>query len=205
MLHKMRKTDSENTDNPTRWNILLQSVGSKKDRADFQTLYNHFAPLIKAYAYKATELSKAEAIAEELAQETMIKVWKKADTFNSEKASASTWIFTVARNTRIDLLRKYNKQWEKASEEFDENFLNADDIWDDKVDNIEKNIEASHTRKIIKASVNELPIEQLTVIRSIFMEGLSHSEAAAALNLPLGTVKSRVRLALQKLKLSIDI
>jgi RNA polymerase sigma-70 factor (ECF subfamily) len=135
----------------------------------------------------------------------MIKVWIKAHTFDPAKSSAGTWIFTIARNTRIDLIRKYSKQWEANNTEFDENILTADDIWPGQTDDVYTQIETSHNKKKILDLINELPLEQIAVIKIIFLEGLTHSEAASHLNVPLGTVKSRVRLALQKLKLSIDL
>jgi RNA polymerase sigma factor (sigma-70 family) len=205
MLQLMQQKESDNSKDPTRWNPLLLSVAQDRSRAAFQDLFEHFAPLIKAYAFKVTELSKAEILAEELAQETMIKVWIKAHTFDPAKSSAGTWIFTIARNTRIDLIRKYSKQWEANNTEFDENILTADDIWPGQTDDVYTQIETSHNKKKILDLINELPLEQIAVIKIIFLEGLTHSEAASHLNVPLGTVKSRVRLALQKLKLSIDL
>ncbi len=206
MLQLMHKKEPDNPKDPTKWNALLLAVAQDRSRVAFQELFEHFAPLIKAYAYKVTELSKAEIVAEELAQETMIKVWLKAHTFDSAKSSAGTWIFTIARNTRIDLIRKYSKQWEANNDEFDESTLTADDIWPDhQNDDVYNQTETSHTKKKILESINELPLEQIAVIKIIFLKGLTHSEAAAHLKLPLGTIKSRVRLALQKLKLSIDV
>jgi RNA polymerase sigma factor (sigma-70 family) len=205
MLQLMQQKESDNSKDPTRWNPLLLSVAQDRSRAAFQDLFEHFAPLIKAYAFKVTELSKAEILAEELAQETMIKIWIKAHTFDPAKSSAGTWIFTIARNTRIDLIRKYSKQWEANNTEFDENILTADDIWPGQTDDVYTQIETSHNKKKILDLINELPLEQIAVIKIIFLEGLTHSEAASHLNVPLGTVKSRVRLALQKLKLSIDL
>ena len=205
MLQLMQQKESDNSKDPTRWNPLLLSVAQDRSRAAFLDLFEHFAPLIKAYAFKVTELSKAEILAEELAQETMIKVWIKAHTFDPAKSSAGTWIFTIARNTRIDLIRKYSKQWEANNTEFDENILTADDIWPGQTDDVYTQIETSHNKKKILDLINELPLEQIAVIKIIFLEGLTHSEAASHLNVPLGTVKSRVRLALQKLKISIDL
>lgn len=205
MLQLMQQKEPNKTEAVSRWNTLLISVAQNRSQAAFQELFEHFAPLVKAYAFKVTELSKAEILAEELAQETMIKVWMKAHTFNPEKSAAGTWIFTIARNTRIDLIRKYSKQWEANNSEFDENILTADDIWPDQNDDVYNQIETSHNKQRILDSINQLPIEQITVIKTIFLEGLSHSEAASKLKLPLGTIKSRARLALQKLKLTIDV
>jgi RNA polymerase sigma-70 factor (ECF subfamily) len=161
-----------------KWNTLLIAISQDRNRAAFKEIFEHFAPLIKAYAFKVTELSKAEILAEELAQETMIKVWNKAHTFKPDKAAAGTWIFTIARNTRIDLIRKYSKQWKANVSEFDENVLTADDIWPDQNDDVYNQLEAISNKQRILELINELPIEQLTVIKTIFLDGLSHSEAA---------------------------
>lgn len=195
----------ENMQNPAEWNVLLLRVAQKRDREAFQLIFEHFAPLVKAYAYKVSRLAHAEALAEELAQETMIKVWKKSQSFNPDKSAAGTWIFTIARNTRIDLLRKNARHLDDSNDEYDDTVLEADDIWEEEGDATYRQIEQNDLNLKIMASINELPDEQLSVIKTIYLDGLSHSEAASLLRLPLGTVKSRVRLALQKLKLTIDI
>ena len=205
MSQPLRQVVQENMQSPEKWNTLLVRVAQKKDREAFQTLFEHFAPLVKAYAYKVSKLSQAEALAEELAQETMIKVWMKSHTFNPEKSAAGTWIFTIARNTRIDLLRKNSRHLADNNDEFDETVLSADDIWQVQTDDTYSQMEQFDLNNKIMGSINELPSEQITVIKSIYLDGLSHFEAAAFLDLPLGTVKSRVRLALQKLKLTIDV
>lgn len=204
MLTLMQMPISDNEQPSRQWDALLLSVADNQDLEAFQALFEHFAPLIKAYARRVSDPAQADEFGEELAQETMVKIWLKAKSFNSEKASASTWIFTIARNTRIDLIRKNSKHSE-GSHEFDENTLEADDVWFDNMQDVEDKVAASQHQQIIKDSIELLPNDQIAVIKAIFLEGLSHSEAAKILNLPLGTVKSRVRLALQKLKLSIDI
>ena len=205
MLQLMQQEKPDKPRTANNWNALLISVGQDRNRTAFQVLFEHFTPLVKAYAFKVTEQSKAQVLAEELAQETMIKVWIKAHTFNPDKSSASTWIYTIARNTRIDLIRKYSKQWEANNSEFDENILTADDMWPDQSEDVYLQIETGHNKQKILNSINQLPLEQITVIKTIFLNGLSHSEAASQLQLPLGTLKSRIRLALQKLKLTIDV
>ncbi len=201
----MTNTDQEDRNPSKHWNDLVTAVAQRRDRTSFQALFNHFAPLVKAYAYKVSDLAQAEALAEELVQETMIKVWLKAETFDAEKSAAGTWIFTIARNTRIDLLRKYARQWESDSEDYDEDKLNADDIWMDQSNDVLHHVSDMQEQEKLLASFKVLSEEQASIIRIIFLEGQSHSEAATTLGLPLGTVKSRVRLALQKLKLSIDV
>jgi len=204
MSQVMTKTDQESNQS-AHWNDLVQTVARDRDRSAFQALFTHFAPLVKAYAYKVSDLAQAEALAEELVQETMIKVWLKADTFNAEKSAAGTWIFTIARNTRIDLLRKYARQWENDKEEFDESKLSADDIWMHQQNDVLENVSEQQQQEKLLASFKVLSEDQASIVRAIFIEGKSHTEAAGTFGLPLGTVKSRVRLALQKLKLNIDV
>jgi RNA polymerase sigma-70 factor (ECF subfamily) len=160
------------------WSQALVCVGESQDRAAFTRFFRHFAPLIKAFALSGSSLSATHA--DELVQEVMLKVWQKAGGFNPEKAAASTWVYTIARNCRTDMFRRLQK--------FDtplESFI------------------VLHTRRgseRVRELMGELPPDQAQILAKVYMEGKSHSEAAAELDLPLGTVKSRVRLAIQKLQ-----
>ena len=176
------------------WSECLVLIGKSNDRASFTRFFRHFAPLIKAFALAGSSMSAAHA--DELVQEVMLKVWQKASGFNPEKAAASTWIYTIARNCRTDMFRRLQK--------FDTP-LAADDL------NIELEGEEPftvlHTRRgsdRIKDLMGQLPPDQAQILAKVYMEGKSHSEAAAELDLPLGTVKSRVRLAIQKLQVQMD-
>ena len=131
-------------------------------------------------------------MAEELVQDVMLKVWLKAHCFDVNKASASTWIFTIARNCRTDFIRKANRT---------DTELSADDFWP--MAEEEGPYTSLHQRRIeknIHSAVAQLPPEQADVLKRIYIEGKSHSEVSAATGLPLGTVKSRVRLAVGKLR-----
>ncbi len=176
------------------WSECLVLIGKSSDRASFTRFFRPIAPLIKAFALAGSSLSAAHA--DELVQEVMLKVWQKASGFNPEKAAASTWIYTIARNCRTDMFRRLQK--------FDTP-LAADDL------NIELEGEEPftvlHTRRgsdRIKGLMGQLPPDQAQILAKVYMEGKSHSEAAAELDLPLGTVKSRVRLAIQKLQVQMD-
>ena len=176
------------------WSTALVLIGESQDRGAFTRFFRHFAPLIKAFALSGSSLSASHA--DELVQEVMLKVWQKAGGFNPEKAAASTWIYTIARNCRTDMFRRLQK--------FDTP-LAADDL------NIELEGEEPftvlHTRRgsdRIKDLMGQLPPDQAQILAKVYMEGKSHSEAAAELDLPLGTVKSRVRLAIQKLQVQMD-
>ena len=178
-----------------KWTPLLERVASDRDRSAFAELFGHFAPLIKSFALSSPGMS-SNALAEELVQEVMLKVWNRAMTFNSEKASATTWIYTLARNCRIDLLRKKFRFHEE---------VDVDEMWDLGTD--DDVLEQDATQKNLEVSINEsmrqLPVEQRQIIAKVYMEGKSHSEVAEELDLPLGTVKSRIRLALGKMKVML--
>ena len=194
------------TEEPAHWNQLLVQVARKQDRRSFQQLFEHFAPLIKAFAYKVPSVSQTEAFADELVQETMLKVWVKAKSFDSRRASASTWIFTIARNTRIDLLRKYSRHHTNAvSTESIADMLETQDIWFEEMENdVFNHLAQQRNQKVIHDSLKDLPDEQSYILEKVYLEDKSHSEVATELALPLGTVKSRVRLALKKLRITID-
>jgi RNA polymerase sigma-70 factor (ECF subfamily) len=178
------------------WSQCLQLVADTQDREAFARLFGHFAPLIKAFAINGSAMAAAHA--EELVQEVMIKVWQKATAFNPHKAAASTWIYTIARNCRTDMYRRLQK--------FDTP-LSAEDIWPDhEGDNEELFTAVQQKRDEVKVRemLEQLPHEQALILNKVYMEGKSHSEVAEELDLPLGTVKSRVRLAMKKLQLTAD-
>ena len=172
------------------WSQLLMKVGADRDKAAFALLFDHFAPLLKGFLMKGSALGPERA--EELAQETMIKVWRKADSFNASKASASTWIYTIARNCRIDWLRREAK----SSRD-----IEAEDIYEFGDENPSFNsLVQIRNRDKIRENLAFLPPEQLEVLAKIYFEGKTHSEVSLELDLPLGTVKSRIRLALNRLQ-----
>ncbi|MES3008801.1 MAG: sigma-70 family RNA polymerase sigma factor [Pseudomonadota bacterium] len=181
---------------PDPWAAAIRSVAQSEDRQAFQKLYVHFAPLIKAFLAKGMSARTDRSLAEEMTQEVMLKVWRKADSFNSSKASVNTWIFTIARNTRIDFIRR-NERADRT--------IDIEDIWHE-ADSPEPLVELQQRRveAIVRQSLDTLPAEQALVLEKAFIESLSHNEIAEELDLPLGTVKSRIRLALNKLQILID-
>ena len=134
---------------------------------------------------------------EELIQEVMLKVWVKAAQYNPDKAAASTWLFTMARNTRIDMLRRQSRHNNEP--------LETEDIWStDEEESPVSVLQQHRNQNSIKEAVNKLPSEQAQIVKMIYMEGKTHSVVADDLQLPLGTVKSRLRLALSKMKLQMS-
>jgi RNA polymerase sigma-70 factor (ECF subfamily) len=149
---------------------------------------------MKAFALSGSTLSANNA--DELVQEVMLKVWQKAGAFNAEKAAASTWIYTIARNSRTDLFRRLQK--------FDTP-LSADDVTgSQESEEAFMVLHQKRGRDKIRGLIDELPNDQAQILAKVYMEGKSHSEVAGELDIPLGTVKSRVRLALQKLQIRFE-
>ena len=172
-------------------NTLLRAVAENRDRKAFQELYAHFSPRLNAYVLRqGTE----PQIAEEVVQESMVKVWRKAGQFDPSKAAASTWIFTIARNMRIDLLRRnYRPEPDKNDPAF------TPDPEPQAFDTVSLGEDSLRLRR----SIEKLPVEQQKVLQLAFFEDKPHSEVAKELNMPLGTVKSRIRLALRHLRSEI--
>ena len=171
---------------------LIEDIASHKSKASFKKLFEYFAPRLKGYLMR---LGSSEAQAEELVQDVMLTVWRKAALFDRRKAAASTWLFTIARNRRIDILRR-----EKYPElDPEEPALVPDEEVppDDAVIMAERKAE-------VQAAMATLPEEQVELVKLAFYKGWSHSEIAKETGLPLGTVKSRLRLSFTRLKEALD-
>ena len=172
---------------------LIAAIGARQDRAAFETLFRHYAPRVKAFVMRGG--ADAEA-AQEVAQETLIMVWRKAASFDSTRASAATWIFTIARNKRIDLIRRGARpQIER------QDWINA---FIGEGQDADKSVEAEETYIKVKMVLAELSADQLAVIRKAFFEDKTHTAIAEEMGLPLGTVKSRIRLALGRLREKLE-
>ncbi len=167
---------------------LIGKVAKSQDKQAFSEFFSLVAPRVKGYLMK---LGSSDIIAEDLLQEVMLTVWKRAETFDRSKAAVSTWLFTIARNKRIDLLRKEIRPELDPDDPMlsreDEKL--ADTAYEEKQD----------SKKILEA-INTLPKEQSRLINMTFYEDKSHSIIAQELGIPLGTVKSRIRLASSRLK-----
>jgi RNA polymerase sigma-70 factor (ECF subfamily) len=206
-------SDSQDTatltdDRVQHWIACVQKVAEKQDNAAFRELFDHFSPMVKSFAWKVPSLDHPDTFAEELLQETMLKVWTKAASFDPKLASPSTWIFTIARNMRIDLLRKQARHVVNSVslyQDDEDGELDLEDIWfEDENSDVFNLLAQQRSRRQIHESLKLLPAEQTEVLVKVYLEDKSHAEVAAELKLPLGTVKSRVRLALNKLKLVVD-
>ncbi|MBV8392091.1 MAG: sigma-70 family RNA polymerase sigma factor [Alphaproteobacteria bacterium] len=172
---------------------LIEAVAVRQDRAAFAELFRHYGPRIKSFVMRG---GCDVETAQEIAQEAMIMVWRKAATFDRSRASAATWIYTIARNKRIDLLRRSGRPPIDTEE-----WLT---IFAAENDDADKSVLAGQTYTRLKELMDELSPEQQLVIRKAFFEDKTHTAIAEELALPLGTVKSRIRLALQRLRQALD-
>jgi len=166
---------------------LIVAIGERKDREAFATLFNHFAPRVKSYLMR---LGAGPEAAEELAQETLFTVWRRAEAYDPGRSAASTWIFTIARNLRIDLARR-NRRPVLTKDPFEPS---------DGPLSPESALGALQNTAKITAAVALLSPEQSQVIRLAFLSDKPHTEIAKVLGVPLGTVKSRIRLAMARLR-----
>ena len=166
---------------------LLRRIADDRDETAFRELFELYAPRVKSYMLRQ---GADAATAEELAQETLAKVWVKAGMYAADKGNPSTWIYTIARNLRIDKIRR-ERVWQELPDGHDEQA--ADQPLPDDI--ASENERAVHVREALQV----LPKEQLDMILLSYVDGLSHSEISEKLGIPLGTVKSRMRLAYGKL------
>ncbi|MEO0435899.1 MAG: sigma-70 family RNA polymerase sigma factor [Pseudomonadota bacterium] len=194
-----RGRNSDSWDAPSgrrtdEWSECLVLIAERQDRAAYTRLFRHFAPLIKAFALSGSALSATHA--DELVQEVMLKIWQKAGAFNPEKAAASTWVYTIARNCRTDMFRRLQKfDTPLAAEDFSQEQEDEEPF---------TQLQTRRSAERIREMMGNLPADQTQILAKVYMEGKSHAEAAAELDLPLGTVKSRVRLAVQKLQVQFE-
>ena len=181
-----RNAASTGTGDP--WSILIADVALKRDEAAFKCLYNHFAPRVKSFIMRG---GMSTEIAEGVAQETLLTVWRKAKQFDSGKASASTWIYTIARNKKIDRLRKDLRPLPDHNDPV--YMYNGESSPETDAAN---NQSAVRIREIIEG----LPEDQKQVLILSFLEDEPHSVISDTLGIPLGTVKSRIRLAMERMR-----
>ena len=177
---------------------LVQCVGAvalHADRAAFAQLFNHFAPRVKAYLLRC---GAEDGQAEELAQETLLMVWRKAAQFDARQAAVSTWVFTIARNLRVDRLRRQGQPTLPA----DEAMLEA---LPDTAPPLDEDLHAARMHERVRSALRGLPPEQAQVLHLSYFDDQPHASIASALGIPLGTVKSRMRLAVAHLRRALGV
>lgn len=173
---------------PERMTVLLLRLKENQDEAVFAELFHFFAPRVKSYMRK---LGAPEDQAEELAQESMALVWRKIHLFDAERAGASTWIFSIARNLRIDAFRRQRRP---------EILMNDPALVPDGPESPEREMDRSQQMAAVRAALATLPAEQARIVHMSFFEDRPHAVIAEQLGIPLGTVKSRMRLAFQRFR-----
>lgn len=173
-------------------NALIAAIARSGDRSAFAELFDHFAPRVKGLLMRG---GASAELAEEIAQETLLSVWRKAAMFDPAKANASTWIATIARNRRIDIARRETRsRLSQVYEILDEEGPQQPD----------ETISGAERDARVRAAMTGLSTDQYRVVELAFLEGLTHQDVAKQLAIPLGTVKSRLRLALSHLRARLE-
>lgn len=191
---RLRQNDNERPKAKVEWADLIGRIAAHGDRDAFRLLFQHFAPRVKGLMLKAGASGEE---AEEIAQDTLLAVWRKAAQFDPASAGAPAWIFTIARNLRIDAVRRSARAGVAVP---DAELEYVADPADSQETQISRRDEAAR----IAAAVALLSAEQSAAIRMSFVEDRPHAEIAEALRIPLGTVKSRIRLAMNRLKALLE-
>ncbi len=170
----------------TDWMQAMLLVRDARDPAAFAALFRHYAPRVKAFLMKS---GSSEAQAEDCMQDVMATLWNKAHLFDPTRASVATWVFTIARNRRIDVIRRTRRPEPE------------DLAWGPEADLSQVDALALQQESArLGRALSELPAAQRFLIERAYYGDLSHSEIAAETGLPLGTIKSRIRLALERLR-----
>ena len=173
------------------WSKCLIAVRDEEDSASFARLFQHFGPRVKSFLISK---GASDGVAEEAMQEAMATVWFKARLFDPARASASTWIFTIARNKFLDSIRKTNRP---EPEDVD---------WEGEAPQEPMElVAAAEEAKLVKEAIEQLPDGQKEIVQKAFFGDLSHSEIAALTGLPLGTIKSRIRLGLERMRKELSV
>lgn len=170
----------------------ISKVANDRDEAAFDMLFRYFAPRIKSYCLR---LGADSSGAEEVTQEAMVSIWRNAKQFDPAKSSASTWIFTIARNLAIDRFRRTRRP------QFDPNdpaLVPEDQLTPDRL------IEQTEKQENVRKVMDSLSANERNVLMLSFYENLSHGEISRRLSLPVGTVKSRIRLAFAKIRSTLN-
>ena len=167
----------------------IRAIADRQDRKAFEELFRFYAPRLKAVLIKG---GAGQQEAEEVMQEAMVLVWRKAGQFDPSKASASTWIYTIARNRRIDLIRREKRPALDPEDPFFHEVSASPDG--------EQVYTENQRAVIIREYMKTLPEEQLLLVQKAFYEEMTHQAIAKELDMPLGTVKSRLRIAMRRLR-----
>ena len=187
------KADSFSADTDDDLTLCVELIGKNQDKIAFNSIFKYFAPRLKSFLVKA---GSTDTQAEEVIQEVMIAVWTKSSTYDSNKSSVSTWIYTIARNKRIDKIRKEKRHYLSESDEGLEIPVDSTQ---------EKEIFTAQVSSSLKKYMSNLPEEQSKLLKLSYFYNKTHADISAELKIPLGTVKSRIRLALTKMRHLVEV
>ncbi|TLP56019.1 sigma-70 family RNA polymerase sigma factor [Parasedimentitalea maritima] len=177
----------QETSQPTVWLVLVRDL---RDRAAFSELFDYFAPRLKGFLMRN---GTGSAQAEEIVQDVMLTVWRKASMFDPHRAQASAWIYQIARNRQIDIIRKENRPVPEELAQDPGSEPDASQI-------LAIDQEAEH----LKTAIEQLQPDQKDMIQKAYLGDLTHKEISIQTGLPLGTVKSRIRLGLRRLRKELE-
>lgn len=175
------------------WSNLIEAIASRGDRDAFAEVFSHFAPRVKAMLIRA---GVTPELADDLAQDAMLAVWRKADQFDPTTTGVAAWIYTIARNLRIDAMRKVRPSTTPEEVELE--------ALEDSAPRPDQIVQARQDFTRVNRALAGLSPDQAEVIRNAYYLDMSQTDIAEALDTPLGTVKSRVRLALKRLRDLLD-
>ena len=187
------KVDTFSTNTDDDLTLCVQLIGKNQDKLAFNNIFRYFAPRLKSFLVKA---GSTDSQAEEVIQEVMIAVWTKSATYDSNKSSVSTWIYTIARNKRIDKIRKEKRHYLSESDEGLEIPVDSTQ---------EKEIFSAQVSNSLKKYMLNLPEEQSKLLKLSYFYNKTHADISSELKIPLGTVKSRIRLALTKMRHLVEV
>ena len=187
------KADIQSLNSDDELRHCIKAVGKNQDKQAFGIIFKYFAPRLKSFLIKA---GSTESQSEEVIQEVMIAVWTKAATYDNSKSSVSTWIYTIARNKRIDKIRKERRHYLSESDEGLEIPVDSTQ---------EKEILSSQLSSSLKKYMSNLPEEQSKLLQMSYYYNKTHADISEELKIPLGTVKSRIRLALTKMRHLVEV
>lgn len=168
------------------WSDCICRVAADGDKAAFAALFRHFAPRVKSYLMKR---GASDTQAEDAMQEAFATIWHRAHLYDPVKAAASTWIFTIARNKLLDALRKQSRPEPEDLPETVEHAASAEEA-----------VNFGQEQALLHAAIKRLPQKQRDMIERAFLGDLTHAEISEQTDLPLGTIKSRIRLGLERLR-----
>jgi RNA polymerase sigma-70 factor, ECF subfamily len=174
-----------------RWSVLIEAIATSQDRTAFAELFEYFAPRVKTFMRRS---GLDNAGADDLAQETLLAVWRKAHHFDGSAVGASAWIFTIARNLRIDALRRARRAERAEISDI------AGEFEIDEAPQPDARLASVQSEERVRAALSALSDEQIRVVELSFYQEKAHAEIAQLLGIPLGTVKSRLRLAMGRLR-----